>query len=250
MPMPDTSCKQRSAFTLVEVLLAMAVLGVLAFLAVGSLEALVDSTAYADEALESLHQGETVMDRIVSSLRSASYFDSRPGLYAFEHESEPGSPPRDIASWVTSTMALLPPNYPTREGLNRIFLSIEEIDGETGLAVSAYPYLVDPEEDDVDEVEPWLISSRVNGLRFRFYDLTENDWVDEWERDNQIPVFVEVTLELAPMEENGDAVILTRRVDIPVGKVSRSTRRGRRPVQDPNQTNVSSPQTNTPEVSR
>jgi hypothetical protein len=155
-----------------------------------------------------------------------------------------------MASWVTSTMTLLPPNYPTREGLNRIFLSIEEIDGETGLAVSAYPYLVDPEDDRVEEVEPWLISSRVKGLKFRFYDLNEQDWVEEWERDNQIPLFVEVTLELEPLEEQGDPVILTRRVDIPVGKVSRATRRGRRRVQDNTPANSTTPSANTLEVQR
>ena len=215
-----------------EVLLAMAVLVILGTLAVGSLQSLVESTSAANEALESLHQGEVLMDRVVATLRSTAYFDSRPDLFAFEHEPGPGTPPKDVASWVTSTMTLLPPNYPTREGLNRIFLSIEELDGETGLAVSAYPYLVNPEEDDVEEVEPWLISSRVQGLQFRFYDLTEQEWVDEWERDNQIPVSLEISLTLKAPDARTEPVVLVRRVDIPVGKVSRATRRGQRRTQD------------------
>lgn len=222
----------RAGFTLVEVLLAMALLVILGVMAVGSLQALVESTAAADEALESLHQGETLMDRVVSSLRSAAYFDSDPTLFSFDYEPGSGSPPNDMASWVTSTMSLLPPNHPTREGLNRVFLSIETVDGETGLAVSAYPYLVDPEDDDVPELDPWLLSARVRGLRFRFYDLTRNEWVDDWERDNQIPVSLEVTLELEPVGDSRDPVELVRRVDIPAGKVSRATRRGERRVQD------------------
>jgi len=218
----------RKGFTLLEVLLALGILLVLATLAVGGFQALVDTTVFADEALESLHQGEMVMDRLERSLRSASFFERNPTLYAFVHEKGTGSPPQDMASWVTSTQSLLPPNYPTLQGLNRIFVSIEEIDGVTGLAVSAYPHLIDPESDEIGEVEPWLLSNRVKGLELRYYDLTENEWVDEWERDNQVPTSVELKLYVQSPDENGKLVELVRRVDIPVGKVSREARRGRR----------------------
>ncbi len=215
-------------FTLLEVLLALGVLLVLATLALGGFQALVDTTIFADEALESLHQGEMVMNRLESSLRSAAYFQRNPTLYAFVHEKGAGEPPQDMASWVTSTQSLLPPNYPTLQGLNRVFVSIEDLDGVTGLAVSAYPHLIDPESDEIGEVEPWLLSSRVKGLEIRYYDITENDWVDEWERDNQLPASVELKLYVQSSSEDRRLLELVRRVDIPVGKVSRDVRRGRR----------------------
>jgi type II secretion system protein J len=225
-----------SGFTLLEVLLALAILGFMAVMAIGSFQSLVDTTTYTNEALESLHQGEVVMDRVVRSLRSAAFFDSNPSLYTFLHEKGTGSPPDDMASWVTSTMTLLPTNYPTRQSLNRIYISIEEIDGLTGLAVSAHPYLMDPEDEEVDDLEPWLISSRVKGFELRYYDLSENEWVDEWERKNQLPTAVEITVYIQPVEKGDPLKELVRRVDIPVGKLSRQTRRGQRPPQNQTET--------------
>lgn len=222
----------KRGFTLLEVLLAVALLGLMSVMIFGSFQALIGSTLAAEESLETLHQGEAVMDQLVRSLRSAAWFESQPTLYAFEHEKGAGNPPDDMASWVSHTMAFLPPNYPTRQGLNRIFLGIETIDGQTGLAVSAYPYMLSPDDDEVEEVEPWLISPRVKGFALRYYDLTENEWVDEWERDNQIPTTVEVTLFMKPAERGGDYLEMLRRVDIPIGKVSRETRRGRRQARD------------------
>jgi len=226
-----TSGAHRQAFTLLEVLLAVSILGIMSLMIFGSFRSLVESTTQAEQALDRLHQGEEVLDQLVRSLRSAAWFDSQPTLYAFQHEKGTGDPPDDMASWVSSTMAFLPPNYPTREGLNRIFLGIEEIDGETGLAVSAYPYMLSPDDEEVEEVEPWLISPRIKGFSLRYYDLTEEDWVDEWERDNQLPTTVEVTLYLEPLEPGGDWRKRVRRVDIPVGAISRATRRGGRQVE-------------------
>ena len=223
---------KKKGFTLLEVLLALGVLLVLATLALGGFQALVDTTIFADEALESLHQGEMVMDRLEGSLRSAAFFERNPTLYAFVHEKGAGSPPQDMFSWVTSTQTLLPPNYPTLQGLNRVFVSIEELDGVTGLAVSAYPHLIEPDADEIGDVEPWLLSSRVKGLEVRYYDLTENDWVDEWERNNQLPTSVELKLYVQSPSEGNELIELVRRVDIPVGKVSREARRGRREARE------------------
>jgi prepilin-type N-terminal cleavage/methylation domain-containing protein len=223
---------KKAAFTLLEVLLAMLIfslLGVMVFVGFG---ALVRSTGDAEEALDALHQGEAVLEPLVASLRSAAYYDSNPGLYAFKHEKGSGDPPDDVVSWVSGTLAFLPPNYPTRQGLNRLVLSIEEIDGVRGLAVSAYPHRLSPDSEEVEEVEPWLVSTRVKGLSVRYYDVTEQAWVDTWERDNQLPSTVEVRLWMEPLREGEDMRELVRRIDIPVGRVSRETRRGRRQVEE------------------
>lgn len=222
----------RRGFTLLEVLLSLLILSIMSLMVFGSFRSIVETTAHAEEVIHSLHHGEVVMEQLVNSLRSASFFDSNPGLFTFQHEPGTGNPPEDMLSWVTGSMSLLPPRYPTLQGLNRIFLSIEEIDGVRGLAVSAYPHLVDPEDLLVEEVTPWIISPRVEGLRVRFYNATLGEWEDEWEDERQIPQFLELTLFLEPFEERGPYRELVRRVDIPVGRISRETRRGRRQPAD------------------
>ena len=222
----------RRGFTLLEVLLSVLVLGLISVMIFGSFQSITASIQATEEAMESLHHGEIVLEQLVSSLRSTAFFESNPGLYTFRHESMPGNPPEDMLSWVSGTMAFLPPRYPTRQGLNRLFLSIETIEGQRGLAVSAYPHLLDPEDPAVDEVAPWLISPRVQGLQVRFYDLRTEDWVDTWEDERQLPQFLEVRLFLEPLEPQGPLRELVRMIEIPVAPLSRDVRRGRRPPQE------------------
>jgi prepilin-type N-terminal cleavage/methylation domain-containing protein len=219
---------RRAGFTLLEILLALSILAMISLMIFGSFRSIVENIAATEEAMESLHHGEIVFEQLVGSLRSAAYFDSNPAAFTFLHEPGIGNPPEDMLSWVTGSMAFLPPRYPTLQGLNRIFLSIEEIDGQRGLAVSAVPHLKNLDDDRVSEVEPWLISPRVRGLRARFYDMRTDEWVDEWEDERQIPQVLEITLFLEPLEERGPLRELVRRVDIPVARLSREVRRGRR----------------------
>ncbi|MCC5849297.1 MAG: prepilin-type N-terminal cleavage/methylation domain-containing protein [Verrucomicrobia bacterium] len=232
MKRPVNRPVKSQGFTLLEVLLALLILGMMSLMIFGSFQSVVETTTHAERAMESLHHGEVVMEQLIGSLRSASFFDSNPSVYTFQHERGIGTPPDDMLSWVTGTMSFLPPRYPTRQGMNRLFLSIEEIDGVRGLAISAYPHLVDPDDILVAQVEPWMISPKVKGLQVRFYDMTAEEWVDEWEDERQIPQFVEVTLFMEPLEERGPYRELVRRVEVPVGRISRETRRGRRPRDD------------------
>lgn len=221
---------RRRGFTLLEILLSLSILSIISLMIFGSFRSIVESITATEEAMESLHHGEIVFEQLVSSLRSSAFFDSNPSAYTFLHEPGMGTPSDDMLSWVTGTMAFLPPRYPTRQGLNRIFLSIEDIDGQRGLAVSAYPHLLNLEDDQVEEIEPWMISPRVKGLRARFYDVRTDEWVDEWEDERQIPQFLEITLYLEPLDERGPMRELVRRIDIPVARISREVRRGRRQV--------------------
>lgn len=219
---------RRRGFTLLEVLLSVMILGMISLMIFGSFRSITESIAATEQAMDSLHHGEIVLEQLVSSLRSTAFHETTPGAYTFLHERGTGNPPDDMLSWVSGTMAFLPPRYPTRQGLNRIFLSIEEIDGQRGLAVSAYPHLLNPDDAFVEEVAPWMISPRVLGLRARFYNLTTNTWEEEWLHEREIPAFIEITLFLEPLEERAPPREVVRVIDVPVARISREVRRGRR----------------------
>ena len=94
------------------------------------------------------------------------------------------------------------------------------------MAVSAYPYIVDLEDPDTDEVEPWIISNKIKGFNCRVYVEADEDWDDEWEYANSIPQFVEITLFIEPVNEGDDPVTLTRMVELPMGVLAKRKNRG------------------------
>jgi len=225
--------KKLKGFTLLEILLAIAILGLMGLMVFGSFQSLVSATQRAESAMDDLHVSEYLLDQISEALRSAAYFGTSPRLYQFLYEEGTGTPPNDTISWVTTSKSFLPASYPTRNGLNRIELSVQDVDGETGLAVRAYSSLLDPESDEAEDVEPWIITHKVKGLEFYFYDIGEEKWVEDWERDNQLPISLSFTLYIQPEDPDAKLQSFTRRVDIPVGKLSRDTRRGKRQVEEP-----------------
>lgn len=225
--------KTRQGFTLLEILLALSILSIMGLMIFGSFRALVDATTRAEHALDDLHLSETLLSQITDSLNAAVFFDSKPERYTFLYEKGSGKPADDTFSWVTRSKAFLPPDHPTREGLNRIELSVQEVKGESGLTVRAYSSLLDPESEEAEEVEPVLISDRVKGLELHFYDPGEEDWVDDWERNNQLPVTLSLSLYLQPKDPGAKVQKHTRRIDIPVGPLSRQTRRGQRRRSEP-----------------
>lgn len=175
-------------------------------------------------ALDRLHHGDFVMEQVVSGLRSAAHFQTRPEKYGFWLEDH-GE--RDEVSWVTSGSAFMKPEDPLARGLHRLWIGIAENEnGDDAFAVRAYAHF--SEELEPDDVDPWFISSRVEGLDCKVWNNEQEDWEDEWEDTNTVPPLVQVTLYLKPLERGGEQIKMSRLVEIPVGpsttgKVQRTT---------------------------
>ena len=206
---------RRKAFTLLELLVALTLLATAFTIIVGTFSTTIGAWKRGNELLDDLHHGDFVLDQLVSSLRSAAYFDTAKSKYGFHlKDRDGGSYPADMISWVTSGTAFMPTGSPLANGLHRIVVTIEDNeDGDPAVAIRAYPHLADTEEDDED---PWFISTVVKGLDCRTYNVEEEGWDNDWEDTNSIPSIVEVTLFMDPLEEYGDPVKLSRMVQIPV----------------------------------
>lgn len=239
----------RHGFTLLEVLLAVAILSLIGTLIFSSFQNITNASVQIEDSMNSLHHGEIILEQLVTSLRSSVFFEQNADKYGYIHEDDDT---QDLLSWVSGTMAFIPPRFPTQQGLHRIYLSVDEIDGVEGLYVAAYPHLVDPENDDeVEKVDPWLVSSKVRGIDFRFYNVNEQDWDDEWERKNQLPQFIELSLYLENDDPEEEDIKLMRSIHVPLGKLSRDTRRGRRGTQPDAEGNApSNPNSRNPESER
>lgn len=218
------------AFTLLEVLLALSILAIMGTMIFGSFRSLVDATTRAESAMDELHVVETLANRIGDSLRAAAWYASDPERYEFRHESGVGSPPRDTLSWVTHAPPFTTGGLP---GLVRVELTVDDPDGEDALVMKSFSCLWEEDAPEVEDIEAVEITRRVNGLKIWCYDAQEQEWVEEWERERQLPISVALILTLTPDEGERNGRTVVRRIDLPLAALSRATTRGRRRIQDP-----------------
>lgn len=211
------AAKGRAAFTLIEVLVAVAIMAVAFAIVWSTFTAAVNGWQRGTKLLDQLHRGDFVMEQLVIALRSAAFFSNRPDKYGFRlDESGSGESSRDTISWVTSGLAFLPPDSPLANGLHRLEFGLDTDDrGRPAVAIRAWPHLADEEESDV-KGEPWYVSTEVQGFRCRTYNAEDEKWEHEWENTNSVPRLVEITLYLQPFEDYEEPQKLQRLVEIPI----------------------------------
>jgi prepilin-type N-terminal cleavage/methylation domain-containing protein len=208
----------REGFTLLEVLLAVALLGITASLTFMVFSAATTAWQRGTTMVDRLHHGDYVMNQLVVALRSAYWKpDQGQGQYGFVHEDNgDGESSSDEISWVKLGGALVGRNQDFVETPHRVrfFLS----DSPEGAAFTAWRLAGQPDDFDPDELEPVLLSDKVQGFNCRTaYMLDTNDeidWLDEWEITNKVPILVEITLYMDPVEERDPPIEMRRIVGI------------------------------------
>ena len=230
--------KRRDAFTLLELLLAIAIFGTCAavvgsvfFTAVGSWRT---STAAAD----AMHHADAIMEQVTAGLRSAYYPESKEPLdkYGFVQENDGDEMPscNDKISWVKIGTSLVGEDatYAGVPHRTELFL-MDESDGPQGAGLYVRAWRLDGQEDDFDpeeDVEPVLLSSAVTGLDCKMIDREKEiepgkedpfEWLEEWETTNRVPESVMLSLAIAPPDDRrAEPLVLTRRIEIPLAGLS------------------------------
>jgi prepilin-type N-terminal cleavage/methylation domain-containing protein len=207
-------------FTLLELMVALVILAAAFTVVWSTFSATLKAWERGTKLMDELHNGDYVMEQLVSGLRSMAFFPATPDVYGFWLDPRGGSFPRDEISWVTSGTSFLPSESPLADGLYRLTVSIDDnAEGDPSVAVQAYPHMADPEDRDV---EPWYVSSKVKGLKCRAYNFEDEIWEEEWEDTNSIPSLIEISLFMEPLERYGPPVVLQRLIEIPLGTTATS----------------------------
>ncbi len=218
---------RRRGFTLLEILLAVAILGLVTTVTFMTFNAATTAWRRALALSDHLHHGDFVMDQLVLALRSCYYPDKGVNAEYGFHLTDNGSgdAARDEISWVKLGGALVGDDVRYVESPHRVrFFVTEDDDGDAVAAIAAWQIMGQPDDFDPDAVEPVFLSKRVVGFdcraAFEADDEGEIDWLEQWEETNRVPLVVDITLYLEPIDE-GEAPLGVRRiVELPVGALS------------------------------
>ena len=197
----------RNGFTLIELLVALAIFSLVAAMAAGTFWGVMRAWTRGGEMLEQLHYGEFAMEQLVTAMRGAAWFPSKPEAFGFWLEG-------DRASWVTSGTAFLPPDSPLRNGLHRVSVRVDSVAGERGLVVRAWPHVA--EDMDENDAEAWLVGPEVEAFGCEWYDFEDERWSVDWEETNSLPKLVRVTLTMKARKEFDEKLELQRLVELEV----------------------------------
>ncbi len=220
--------RNKTGFTLIEVLFSVAILGMVTSITVMSFSSAVRAWRRATALSENLHHADFVLDQLVMGLRSAYYPDEGGDVqgYGFVHEDDGDGPyARDTISWVKLGRSLIESDARFAESPHRVRFFVEDTAGGAGAAaVTAWQLIGQADDFDPDTLEPLHLSRRITGFTVRSAYETDTadaiDWLDEWEHTNQIPRVVAVTLYLQPLEDGEEPLPMSRVIEIPAGALS------------------------------
>jgi len=187
MRMPRSS--PRHAFTLIEVLLAVAITAGIVLVVFGTWSTIVNGTRVGLKAAEEAQRKRITMRAIEESLSSVVIYGANIDLYAFEAD---GSSDEGYLSFV----AKLPETFPGSslfpgQPMRRVTFKMERSsDGRTPLIMTQHPFL--QKLEDNEEAFPIEMARDVKVFAVELWDYESEDWVDEWENTNSIPPLVRI----------------------------------------------------------
>jgi general secretion pathway protein J len=216
MSMPSRhSHRTQAGFTLLEVLLAVAVLGMLITCVYSTWSAALNSWRRGSDVSEAFQRERIVMDALMDLTQSAIFFTPSAALYAFVATKNPGL--GDSISFVTASDAFLPPSETVSAGMRRVIISLEQDQyRRTYLALVNEPALRPNDDKSLEPLQAHVISMDVSGFYVRYRDPRDGSWSDKWEEDSLPPSAVEYTVVFGERGGRFPPVVVTRAVDIPV----------------------------------
>ncbi len=207
--------RRQEAFTLLEVMLAVAILGLLISTVYATWSAALNGWKRSSSISESFQRERIVMDTLAELTSSIVYFGSQNGLYDIQgtHLGSDG----DSVSFVTSSDVFLPPDESSVAGMRRVTVGIyRDQAGNPFLGIINAPALQADNSSYQNQIR--VLSYNVCGLQIGYRDPRDATFKDKWDDADVIPEAIQYTLAFCTTDRQGPAVSVTRAVDIPIAK--------------------------------
>lgn len=222
----------RHAFTLVEVLIALTLLGLLTAMLFTSFNTVVRAWESGRSAIDATNHADYLLEQLSAALRSAYYPGSgeQYGLIFVDDGDDPRS--HDLIEWTKVGAALVGEDADFADIPHRVRVTVTEPDApfpggftirawRQGLQLDAF----DPDRDTVE----LSLSPKVVGFNCRLLDPDtartaddELNWIDEWTKTNTLPTALELTLWMEGAEKDADPIEAKRIVELPMGALSQN----------------------------
>lgn len=214
------------AMTLIEVMIAVAIMGMLGLMSYGAIRSLSLGRKAEMVRADRIRQGREALARITRELQSAYLTGHYPAVMsqatrktAFIGEAGSKFARVDFASFAHRRVESGSPESDQAE-VGYFGADNPDVPGKTDLMRREQsPQDAEPTRGGVVDV----LAEDIEELQFKYYDQLTQRWTDRWDTTdtngapNRLPTYVSVTLRMAP-EPGGKPVTLETKVGIPMQK--------------------------------
>jgi prepilin-type N-terminal cleavage/methylation domain-containing protein len=201
---PTTSFKTRLAFTLVEVMIAITIFGMVLAAIYSSWDLILRSSRVSQTAAAQVQRQRVAVHAIEDALTCVQSFQASMTYYSFIVGADP--PELDFT-------ARLPDNFPRNGKFGD--LSVRQLqfvlntgpDGEKDLVLRQRPILLD--WDQGEQLHPLVLARYVQTFKVECWDTNQAVWVTEWDDTNAIPPLIRVNLVLGGKSGNPGVAVPT-----------------------------------------
>jgi len=187
--------RSRSGFTLLEVMVAIALLGLIVGAIFSSWTAILKAARVGEDYAASVQRARIAVRTIEDSLSTAHLFTQAQKYYTFVGEN--GS--QASLSFVTRLSKSFPRSGKFGDlDVRRVTFSLEPSTDSSRLQSLVLRQQTLLAGMDVDEQEhPLVLARNVKEFGMEFWDERHNEWIDEWLLTNQLPKMVKITIALS-----------------------------------------------------
>ena len=188
----------RGGFTLVEAIVAVAILGMVSFMMFRSLLSVLDATKIGAEAADHVQRERVAIKTVEDGLRGMVYYEQNQGMYALTV-----NPDLDMPS--VSFVSRVPPDYIGSrdfkgQTLRRLQFSVEYINDKRALILEQSHVMRAPDGEEPLPVVRSVLAPDLAEFIIHFWSTSTEDWIDEWTETNSLPSRVKVEMALTRMD--------------------------------------------------
>lgn len=198
--------RHQSAFTLVETVVAVAILSLMIVAVYSTFDAVLGVTRTGARAAEQAHRERVALKTIEDALNGLVYYEQNQEQYGFIVDSDFDYPRFSFVSRLPADF--LGNNDFNGQRLRRVEFAVEQSeDGESrSLVMYQYAMLENADSNLDQEPRPWILADNLDQIYISYWSTIVNDWVPEWEEATSIPT--RIRFEMALTQPDGSAALV------------------------------------------